>query len=211
MRPTRKSALIGLVSICLLGASSAPALATSLLHRNMVELIELSELIMEGRVTEVLDGFQNGVPYTEVTVEIRESIRGQVGTTYTFRQFGLSESRDLGNGFTYVGTSPPGWPRYRAGDQVMLFLYKRGKQTGFRSTVGLLQGTFRKRNGEYVNGVGNEELFRNVIAPPNELTFDEQEMMKQRGGGIPAETFIEFVKKAVQNRWVENGKLQHVK
>lgn len=93
----------------------------------------------------------------------------------------------------------------------MLFLYKSGSQTGFRSTVGLLQGTFKKRNGEYVNGVGNEELFRDVVAPTNELTFDEQEMMRQRIGGIPAETLIDFVKKAVQNRWVENGKLQHVK
>lgn len=211
MRPTRKSALIGLVSICLLGIATAPTLATSLVHRNAVQLIELSEVIIEGRVIAVLDGFQNGVPYTEITVEVRESIRGETGSTYTFRQFGLSKKRDLGNGITYLGVSPPGWPRYRAGDQVILFLYKSGSQTGFRSTVGLLQGTFKKRNGAYINGIGNEELFRNVSAPRSELTFDEQEMMRQRIGGIPAQTFVDFVRKAVENRWVETGKLRHVK
>jgi len=195
----------------LLTLATLPALATSLVHRNVVELIELSELIVEGRVVAVSDGFENGVPFTEVSVEVREAIRGEAATSYTFRQFGLSKPRDLGNGLTYVGVTPPGWPRYQTGDQVLLFLYKSGSQTGFRSTVGLLQGTFKKRNGNYENGVNNEALFRNVIAPRGELTLAEQQMLEQPVGGVTADTFVDFVRKAVRNQWVENGRLQHVK
>ena len=50
----------------------------------------------------------------------QEALKGSVGTTYTFRQFGLTAPRELPDGTTYLGVSPDGWPRFHAAsDQIV--------------------------------------------------------------------------------------------
>src|SRR5215204_6528585 len=77
----------------------------------IVDLIADSETIINGMVKEVTDGFDNGVPYTQVTVQVSETLRGQVGEEYTFRQFGLVKPRQLDNGKVYLATTPAGWSK----------------------------------------------------------------------------------------------------
>ena len=50
---------------------------------NIVDLIADSETIISGAVKEVTDGFENGIPYTQVTIEVKETLRGQVGDEIT--------------------------------------------------------------------------------------------------------------------------------
>lgn len=211
MRMPQKTGWIVISIVTTLCLAGGPAGATSVAHQDLVDLIHLSEVILAGRVTSVTDGFQAGVPYTEVTVAVDETFRGQVGATYTFRQFGLLKPRDLGNGLTYVGISPDGWPRFEAGEDVLLFLYKAGSLTGLRTTVGLMQGAFREVDGNYENGIGNRGTFSRVKAGSGLLTPAESKLLATRQGPVPAETLLSVVRKAVHGQWVERGKLQHVR
>lgn len=87
------------------------ATATSMRPQNVVDLVELSERIIVGNVVDLRDGFDaQGVPYTEITLRVTDSIRGANGSTYTFRQFGLLEPRTLPDGRMSLAVSPDGWP-----------------------------------------------------------------------------------------------------
>src|SRR6185436_9054909 len=156
-------------------------------HQNLVDLIGLSELIVTGKVLTVTDGFQKGVPYTEVTVSIDEAIRGAPGHRYTFRQFGLMSPRTLPDGRVYLGVAPEGLPRYAVGDDVLLFLYKKASITGLQTTVGLYQGAFKKTANLYENAVQNLGLMSGVSVNQGLLNPAEQKLMKKQKGPVQAD------------------------
>ena len=201
----------GLLSLLLALALSPPAHATSMKHQNLADLIGLSELIVTGTVVTVTDGFQKGVPYTEVTVSVYEAIRGALGHQYTFRQFGLLAPRTLPDGRVYVGVTPEGLPRYAVGDDVLLFLYKKASMTGLQTTVGLYQGAFKKKGNLYENAVQNMGLMSGMAVNPTLLTPAEQKLLKKQKGPVQADVLLDFVRKAVRDRWVETGRLSHVR
>lgn len=211
MRTPVTASFAGVLVLCLLAVGTLPAQAASMKHRNVVDLISLSELILLGKVISVTDGFENGIPYTEVTLEVGRTLKGTAGNIYTFRQFGLRVPRDMGNGVTYVGVTPDGWPRFRAGERVVLFLYKPASMTGLRTTVGLFQGKFMEVDGKMANGVGNLGLFQNISVDRRGLTPEELEMFTMKKGAVRTDTFVDFVGRAVQQRWIEERKLDHVK
>jgi hypothetical protein len=202
--------LTSVLLAALLFATARSATGTSMLHRNVVDLVELSELILVGKITAVDDGFDNGVPYTEITLSVSEAIKGEAEGLYTFRQFGLRAPRERNNGKTNLGLSPQGWPRFAAGDEVVLFLHEKASKTGLRTTVGLLQGTFKQTSGGLVNGIGNQGLFRNLAVKGELLTPAEERMLDMKKGPVRSEAFVPFVRKAVRGKWIERGKLEHV-
>lgn len=175
--------------------------STTVKKTNVAKLINLSDFILVGKVVSVTDGFDgNNLPFTEVTVEVSEAVRGNVSVNYTFRQFGLLAPRDLGNGKTYVGVSPDGWPKFRVGEEVMLFL-PQPSSIGLCTTIGLFQGKFNIANGQLVNEIDNMGLFEDVSVDPGSLSEAEEKMLQMKKGKIPAETFTSFVRKAVENNW----------
>ncbi len=174
---------------------------TSLLRRNLAELTMLAEHILVGKVVALSDGFEGNVPYTKVTIRVTKSIKGSRKKTFTFKQFGLIEPRDMGNGYTNLNVSPPGWPRFKKNEKVIVFLYKSAALTGLRTTVGLMQGKFTIKDGRIYNGVDNLGLFRNISVPLGKLTKAERSMLQMKKGPIDADTFISFLDKAVQNNW----------
>lgn len=178
---------------------------------NIVDLIADSESIFRGAVKEVTDGFENGVPYTQVTLRVNEALRGQVGEEYTFRQFGLLKPRQMENGKTYLGVTPDGWSKYKEGEDVVLFLYKQASITGLRTTVGLGQGKVVFRNGNAESQLGNEGLFENVDVDARLLNDKDKRLLATKKGAVNADGFMSFVRRAVKNKWVEGGKLRHVK
>lgn len=177
----------------------------------IVDLIGDSETIISGMVKEVTDGFENGIPYTQVTIQVNEALRGQVGAEYTFRQFGLTKPRSLGNGKIYLGTTPEGWSKYEVGEDTMLFLYKHATQTGLQTTVGLGQGKVVFRGGNALSQAGNEGLFENVTADGNLLNVKDKRILATKKGEVNADGFKSFVRRAVNGRWIEGGKLRHVR
>ena len=178
---------------------------------NIVDLINDSETIIRGKVKEVTDGFQNGVPYTQVTVEVDETLRGQVGEVYTFRQFGLTQPRKMDNGKIYLGVTPDGWSKYEAGEDTMLFLHRPGSATGLQTTTGLGQGKVVFQGGNAVSQAGNEGLFENVEVNANLQNDKDKRLLATKKGAVNAEGFKSFVKRAVAGRWIEGGKMRHAK
>jgi len=180
---------------------ASPIQATTIRPMNIVDLIDNSETIVAGRVENVTDGFNaNGMPYTEITVRVLDRIRGAQGSTYTFRQFGLTGPRTMPDGKVYLGGRPEGWPTFRTGEVNLLFLYAKGKATGFQTTVGLGYGKLGMGNGAAVNAYDNVGLFSNVAIDRSKLSADEQKMFDARNGPVNADTLRNFVRRAVDQK-----------
>lgn len=124
--------------------ASATTFATAQQRQsNLIELLSKSESILRGTVKTVTDGIDaQGLPYTEVTRHVAEAIRGDVGTEYTFRQFGLLKPRSMGNGMVNLMVTPAGWTTYTQGEETILFLNRHARYTGLQTTVGLSHGKF---------------------------------------------------------------------
>jgi hypothetical protein len=176
--------------------------ATSVRHRDIGRLISLGEQIIVGEVLDVHDGIDaNNVPYTEITINIRETAKGSARGTYTFRQFGLIEPRDMGNGLVNLNVTPDGWPTYSQGEDVVLFLYKAARLTGLRTTVGLEQGKFIIEDGYVTNAIGNAGLFSGVSVDKRQLNEKEIAMLQMRKGPVKEEFFLSFLRKALDQKW----------
>ena len=184
------------------GQSAAP---------NIVDLVGDSELILKGAVKEVTDGVENGVPYTQVTMQVSEALRGEFGEEYTFRQFGMTKPRKMENGKVNLNVTPAGWSKYGQGEDVVLFLYKQASMTGLRTTVGLGQGKLVLSGGNITSQFDNEGLFEGVEVSNNLLNDRDKRLLATKKGPVNAESFMSFVRRAVKGNWVEGGKMRHVK
>jgi hypothetical protein len=146
-----------------------------------------------------------------VTIEVKETLRGQVGDEYTFRQFGLTKPRSMGNGKVYIGTTPEGWSRYEVNEDAMFFLYKPAPMTGLQTTTGLGQGKVMFKGGNAISQAGNEGLFENVDVNAGLLNDKDKRLLATKRGAVNAEGFTSFVRRAVNGKWIEGGKLRHAK
>jgi hypothetical protein len=178
-------------------------------ENNIVDLVSQSELILRGTVTKLSDGIdERGIPYTEVTLQVAEAIRGQVGSEYSFRQFGLLKPRSLGNGLANVTVTPAGWATYRKGEETILFLYRHAQWTGLQTTVGLGQGQFKVAMAGATNRVDNAGLFTHMQVDPMLLNESDRHVMNTERGAVNAKAFVSLVRKIVAERWIEQGGLR---
>ena len=201
---------LGLIALAL-AVVSPGAIAASVAQQNLVDLIEQSDSIVIGTVKTVTDGFTDtGVPYTEVTLEVSDSIRGAQKDTYTFRQFGLTKSREI-NGRTYLGTTPDGWPTWIERERVVVFMNPPARLTGLQTTVGLNQGKLRWIDGKVVNSSNNAGLFNNVRIDAPNLSQSQQAMIKANASAVDGDSFVSLVRRAVDENWVANGVMRHEK
>jgi len=188
--------LVGL--LCWFPAS----LAAQVERQNVAELTRMARDIVVGRIVEVRDGISAAaVPYTEVTLVLDRTLKGEIAGTHTFRQFGLLRPRPGPDGRTNLMVTPAGWPQYRTGEEVMLFLYHPAERTGLRSTVGLAQGAFSIRDGLIVSQAGNVGLFDGVDVPQAQRRRLQRVRPPEGRGPVAAEDFIEFVDAAVREGW----------
>lgn len=209
-RRHRRSAGVVLAALWLL-AVSTPGHATSIAQMTVVDLLEHSDAIVVGKVTRVTDGFDaRGLPYTEVTMQVADTIRGQKSSTYTFRQFGLDKPRRLADGRVYLGR-PQGWPTWRKGENAMVFMYPKARRTGFQTTVGLGQGKLGLANGVAMNSFDNAGLFSNVRVNRSLLDSSEQELFDTRKGPVNADAFRRLLRRAVDGEWVRNGSIANAR
>ena len=193
-----------LVSMAILALGLNVAHAKNMKKQNLVELMTHTDSILVGTVSRKTDGFFQGLPYTEITLDVGQSIKGDHGSSYTFRQFGLIEPKSMGNGRVNLMVTPAGWPTYVKGEQVMLFLHKPASETGFQTTAGLTQGKFTIKGRQIANDLGNDSLFAGVKINGN-LTATQQDLVNQPGGAYAAEEFLSLVKTAIEENWIENG------
>ena len=193
-----------LVSTAILALGLNVAHAKNMKTQNIVELMTHTDSILVGTVSKKTDGFFQGLPYTEITLNVGQSLKGNHGPTYTFRQFGLIEPKSMGDGRVNLMVTPAGWPTYVKGEQVMLFLHKPASETGFQTTSGLTQGKFTIKGKQIANDIGNDSLFAGVKIN-RKLTSAQQDLVNPPGGAYTAEAFLSLVKTAVEENWIENG------
>jgi hypothetical protein len=207
MRVLARSSLAALALV----AASVPSHATSVMPMTVVDLLGHSDAIVMGKVQSVVDGFDaHGLPYTEVTIKVSDTIRGKKDETYTFRQFGLDKPRRLADGRTYLGR-PTGWPVWRKDEGAIVFMYSKSRSTGFQTTVGLGQGKMSLANGVAMNGYDNATLFRGVRVNRGLLDASEQKMFDTKKGPVNADTLRRFLHRAVDGNWVKNGSISNAK
>lgn len=199
-----------LVSIVVLAMSVNIAHAKNVKKQNLLELMTHADSILIGTVSNKTDGFQKGLPYTEITLEVGQSLKGNHGSSYTFRQFGLIEPKSMGDGRVNLMVTPAGWPTYLKGEQVMLFLHKPASETGFQTTAGLTQGKFMIRGDRIANDTNNDALFAGVKIN-GQLSATQQTLVDQPSGSYAAGEFLSLIKTAVEENWIENGVMTHEK
>ena len=179
----------------------------SLRNTNIVDLLQESNEIVVARVEKVTDGIdERRIPYTEITLNISETIRGELAGTYTFRQFGLLAPRVTADGRHKLMSAPPGFPKYAPGEEVVLMLRPKAAWTGFRMPAGVTQGKFQLGPGRAANDAGNAGLFRNVRLEKGLATASDKRMMAVGGPANP-DSFLSFLRRAVHEHWVETGRL----
>ena len=159
---------------------------------NLTQLVERADTIVRGFVVssrvEPHPQFSN-LQTVVVTISVARVMKGQAGSTYTFRQF-IWDNRDIGDG-----------AGYRKAGEVLLFL-NPVSQYGLTSPVGLDQGRFRVlRNAKgqefAVNGRDNLGLFQGVPSGAAEngvrLSRDAQTMMTKTRGQAPLAAFEDSI------------------
>lgn len=191
--------------------TAADLFATKMIHRNLEGLIKISKRIFVGRCVLATEFYEPGSgtpPHTEYTFEVIESFKGNLGTTLTFRQYGLKGPRQVSENIAYVGKIP-GMPLYQEGQEYMVFLIGY-IILGLTSPVGLLQGAFRviEENGRkmVINGFNNVGLFKDLSAEEmklglsSELSQTEKGLMAVKKGPLNHNDFISLVRKMVNGK-----------
>lgn len=201
----------------LASAAVALALTVATVHdanasvekQNIVQLIASSQSIVAGTVSKVSDGIDaNGLPYTEVTIEVGISPKGTIGQgAYTFRQFGLIKPRILPNGQRMLMVTPAEFPRWHENEYVVAFLYHPAAKTGLQTTAGLAQGKLVMVNNKLANQFDNAGLFDNVKVAAGALPAAEQQLFDSRGP-VKADTLMSLIKHIVQGQLIEKGKIK---
>ena len=195
----------------LLALLAGTANSTTVREMSVVDLIDQSQTIVAGRVDKVTDGFDaNGVPYTEVTMQVMDTIRGAGAPTHTFRQFGLAKPRTMPDGRVYLGR-PASWPTWREGEVAIAFLYPKAKHTGLQTTVGLGQGKVSVGSGHAMNAHDNAGMFAGVTVNRALLDNNERAMFDTRKGPIDDKTFRKFLHRAIEGNWTKNGSMANGK
>jgi len=197
-----------LVSVAMMALGMNIAYAKNMKKQNLVELMTHTDSILVGTVSKKTDGFFQGLPYTEITLDVGQTLKGERNSSYTFRQFGLIEPKSMGDGRVNLMVTPAGWPTYVKGEQVMLFLHKPASKTGFQTTAGLTQGKFTIKGKKIANDIGNDSLFAGVKIT-GQMTRSQQDLVNQPGGAYAADAFLSLVKTAVEENWIENGVMTH--
>ena len=208
--PKVSRGVVLLISLALVALSVNTALAKSIKKQNVMDLMTHADSIVVGTVSDKTDGFQGGLPYTEITLSVGQSLKGSHGSTFKFRQFGLIEPKSMGDGLVNLMVTPAGWPTYVKGEQVMLFLHRPASETGFQTTAGLTQGKFTIKGRQIANATGNDSLFDGVKIN-GKLSPNQRDLVSQAGGAYPADAFVSLIKAAVEEKWIENGVMTHEK
>jgi hypothetical protein len=198
------------LTVLLAWQNSSYADAASVVKQNLADLITQSELILLGTVERVSDGFtKQGIPYTEITMNVTESLKGDKTPVYRFRQFGLMESRASSTGQDYLGMSPQGSPRWFAGESVLVFLHQPARHTGLQATVGMGEGKLEEVGGRFERNGGIQSLFQNLVVEVSDLTPDQIDMLRGDAQVVESSSLLALLRRAVDENWVENGKMHH--
>lgn len=199
-----------LKTLPILAALLAPpmaAQASQLVPQNLKQMIERSDLIVTGEVAQVRDGIEGGVPFTEITLKVKGSLKRDIaaGSRYSFRQYGLLKTRKLPDGRFLLPARIEGMPSWTVGEKVTTFLNKASAKSGLTSPVGLAQGKLTASGTQVANAYDNRGLFHGMSVDATVLRPGEAEMLAKRGGAVESGLLLNLVHRAVKEQWIAKG------
>jgi hypothetical protein len=186
---------------------AAPAQASQLVPQNLKQMIRASDVIVTGEVSKVTDGMQGNLPFTEITLKVKGSIKRDLkdGSSYSFRQYGLLKPRKMPNGSFMLPAKIEGMPTWTVGEHVTTFLNKPAARTGLTTPVGLAQGKLTMGGTKAANSFNNHGLFKGVKVDPTHLNAGEAAMLAKQDGAVESGVLLQLVRKAVKENWIETG------
>lgn len=191
-----------------LGLAAWPAAqASQLVPQNLKQMIHASALIVTGEVSKLSDGIQDGVPFTEVTLKVKGSVKRDLAkdSSYSFRQYGLLKPRKMADGRYLLPARIEGMATWKPGENVTVFLNRPSPRNGLTSPVGLAQGKLTAGGTQTANSFNNRGLFSGMTVEPGALNANEAAMLASRGGPVETGVLLQLVKKAVREQWIERG------
>ncbi|MFQ5674599.1 MAG: hypothetical protein ACE5G1_01775 [bacterium] len=179
--------------------------ATTVRHYDLLGIVAKSERIFVGKCLSVeereLEFPRGSIWYTEYTFLVSERIKGSVGQTITFRQYGLTKPRRLDDD-TILYNHPIGMPIYEVDQEYMLFLLGDSK-LGLTGPVGLFQGAFLiyrddRAKEVAVNPLQNRGLFQGTSEKALAgfgFSANEERVLASKKGPFDLKDFVSVVKK----------------
>lgn len=144
MRATRGATVLLGVTTALFAVGAARATMIRE-HAPLATVTAEAGRIVHASVTDVRSGRdERGLPATWVTLAVKRTLKGTHDSRLVVKQFGVMEPLPDG---TITGL--PDMPRYRVGDEVVLFLRPESAH-GFTSPVGLSDGVYHVDAGHRV-------------------------------------------------------------
>ena len=160
---------------------------------NLEEMSARADRIFSGRLValRVERDAELGQTVTRATFQVHRAVKGSVGGRVTITILGDVEA-DAGR-----GAGVQGLPRFREGEEVVLFLYGDSAR-GLTSPVGFGQGKFavtKDKRGRRmaVNGFGNRNLF-NGLSGQARARLGEQSIAWKDRRGIHPDALLDLVK-----------------
>lgn len=196
--------------LALLGGLAAllpAAHATQLVHQNLKQMIHAADVIVSGDVAKVSDGVDRGLPFTEVTLKVKGSLKRELaaGSSYKFRQYGLLKNRRLADGHYLLATRIEGLPSWTVGEKVTVFMNKPSARSGLTTPVGLAQGKLTGSGAQVANAFDNRGLFQGMQVDDAVLSPLEAEMLKRNSGAVDGGVLNTLVRRAVKEQWIAKG------
>jgi len=191
----------------LAAVSVTPSQASQLVPQNLKQMIDAAEVIVTGKVSKITDGIENGIPFTEVTMQVDSSIKREMAanSNYSFRQYGLQKARKLQDGRYLLPTKIEGMATWTVGEKVTTFMNKPATRTRMTTPVGMAQGKFTYSGSQAANSFDNRNLFKGMSVDAGVLNAKESAMLAKPAGSMEGEVLINFVKRAVKEQWIEKG------
>jgi hypothetical protein len=136
----RKSVRALLLVVATLLAATGMVRAATVQRMSLGEVTHEAARIVHATVTAVHSGRdESGLPATWITLSVIRVLKGPPVAQLTIKQYGVAEPLPDG-----TITRVAGLPRYRVGEEVVLFLHADSRR-GFTSPVGFSQGAYRVR------------------------------------------------------------------
>lgn len=206
----KRDSFSALRRLALLGGLAAllpAAQATQLVHQNLKQMIHAADLIVSGEVAKVSDGMDRGLPFTEVTLKVKGSLKRDLaaGSSYKFRQYGLLKHRRLADGRYLLATRIEGLPSWTVGEKVTVFMNKPSARSGLTTPVGLAQGKLTGSGSQVANAFDNRGLFQGMEIDASVLSPLEADMLKRNSGAVDGGVLNTLVRRAVSEQWIEKG------
>lgn len=147
MRPKPRHLFLSKGLALLVTALLASSVQASTFKRLSLEtMLERSEIAFVGRVTALKANPQNGVPFTNVSFKVTETLRGEAQDTRTLSFLGGEQE----NGRS---VKVDGLPEFNVGDNVLILAYD---STYYSPIVGFSQGYWKLSPDGFVDLMGRK-------------------------------------------------------